>query len=133
MAGIEAKCQAIAALLQVGKTPTVITKEVSCSRFLVYKVKNLQKAGKDLGYAYTPRVKTVLTPTVRAGIKRPIKAAPTKPLRRVAREAGVHREAVWRVIKDEGWRSLRRVKVPLISAEGQKKCCLLYTSPSPRD
>ena len=117
---MEAKRHAIAALLQAGKTTTVIAKEVSCSRFLVYKVKKLQEAGKDLGYAFTPRVKAVLTPTVRAGIKRRVKAAPTKSLRRVAREAGVHREIVRRVVKEEGWRSLRRVKVPLISAEGRK-------------
>ena len=69
MAGIVAKRQAIAALLQAGQTPAAISKQLSCSRFLVYKVRNLQKAGKDLGYAYTPRVKTVLMPTVRAGIK----------------------------------------------------------------
>ena len=32
-----------------------------------------------------------------------------------------HCEAVWWVVKDEGWKLLRRVKVPLISTDGQKK------------
>ena len=41
MAGIVAKRQAIAGLLQVGKTPAAIATELSCSRFLVYKVKRV--------------------------------------------------------------------------------------------
>ena len=40
----------------------------------------------------------------------------------VAREAGLKREAVRQVVIQNGWKSLRRTKVPLISAEGRERC-----------
>ena len=59
-----------------------------------------------------------MTPRVRAAIRRRVKAAPTKSLRKISRESGVGRESVRKVVVEAGWKSLRRVKVPLISAEG---------------
>ena len=44
--------QAISALLDAGKTPTAIVGDLGCARSMVYKVKNLKKAGKDLGHAF---------------------------------------------------------------------------------
>ena len=40
---------------------------------------------------------------------------------RVAKEAGLKPGVVYKLVKEEGWRSLRRKKVPLISSEGRKK------------
>ena len=136
--------EAILALLDAQKTPTEITKTLQCSRPLVYKVKKSKAGGKNMDHAFAARKKTVLTPITRAAIRRRIRSAPTKSLRRVAKESGINREAVRTVMKQEGWRSLRRVKVPLISAQGRLRrreralgllnsLCLLYTSPSPRD
>ena len=114
--------QAISALLDADKTPTAIVRDLKCARSLVYKVKALkQKNGGNLGHAYVPRTKTVLTPRVRVVIQRRFKSAPTKALRQVAREAGVGRDVVTRVVREAGWRSLRCKKVPLISAEGRQK------------
>ena len=62
-----------------------------------------------------------MTPRVTAAIRRRIKAAPTKSLCRVAREAGLKRESVRQVVIQSGWKSLRRTKVPLISAKGRER------------
>ena len=43
---------------------------------------------------------------------------PTAVLRQDAREAGMKREAVRTVVIEEGWRSLPRVKVPFVLADG---------------
>ena len=111
--------EAISALLDAQKTPTEIANTLQCSRPLVYKVKKLKAGGKNMSHAFSARKKTVLTPITRAAIRRRIRSAPTKSLRRVAKESGINREAVRTVMVQEGWRSLRRVKVPLISAQGQ--------------
>ena len=47
------------------------------------------------------------------------KSAHTKSLRRVAKEAGLKPGVVWKLVREEGWRSLRRKKVPLISSAGR--------------
>ena len=54
-------------------------------------------------------------------IRRRIKATPTKSLRRVDKEAGLKPGVVWKLVREEGWRSLRRKKVPLVSSAGRKK------------
>ena len=115
--------RAISALLDAGKTPTAIVRDLSCARSTVYKVKNLKKAGQGLDYAFTPQKKSVLTPRVRAGVKRRIKAAPTKSLRRVADEAGLNREAVQcgglsRILAGK---VLERSKSPLFQQKDDKK------------
>ena len=65
------------------------------------------------------RKKTTLTLRVIEGLKKIIKSAPTKSLRRVARESQIPRELVQQVVQEAGWRSLRKVKVPLISLASQ--------------
>ena len=60
---------------------------------------------------------------MQAGIKRRVRAAPTKSLRRIAHEANVDKDIVRTLVKKQGWKSLRRVKVPLISAAGREKKC----------
>ena len=62
-----------------------------------------------------------MTPTVVAGLRRRIKAAPTKSFRKAAKEAAVPRELVRTVVRESGWRSLRKVKIPLISEEGRRR------------
>ena len=113
--------RSIAVLLHAGKTPTEISRELSVGRKLVYVVKNLVACGEDLKIAPRHPKRPVMTPRIRANIKQRIKSAPTKSMRRVADEAGVNREIVRRVVQEEGWKSLRKVKVPLISAEGRRK------------
>ena len=112
---------AVSALLDAGKSVTAISKDLGCSRRLIYRVKNLKAAGGDYQHQYPVRAGTVLTPMVRAGVKRRIRNAPNKSLRQVARETGLKRETVRRVVIQEGWRSLRRTKVPMVSAEGRKR------------
>ena len=77
--------------------------------------------GKTLDTCHILEKKNVMTPRIRSGVMRRIKAAPTKPLRQVAQEAGLNRESVRLVVKEEGWKSLRRTKVPLVSALGLQK------------
>ena len=113
--------QAISALLDAGKTPTEIFRTLGCSRRLVYKVKNLKKAGQTLEHAYKKRKNPVLTPLLCAKIKRKMKSAPTKSMSSVADALSVNRFLVAKVVQEAGWRSLRRTKVPLVSAEGREK------------
>ena len=81
-----------------------------------------KKAAGRLDHNTTGRKKTVLSPRVATGLWRRIKAAPTKSLRlrRVAKEAGLKPGVVWKLVREEGWHSLRRKKVPLISAAGPR-------------
>ena len=108
---LEVRCS-ISALLDAGKSVTEISRDLSCSRPTVYKIKNLKAQGKGLHHQYPVRSNPVLTPQVRTAVKRRIRSAPQKPLRKIAREAGLNREAVRRVVRQEGWRSLRRKKIP---------------------
>ena len=62
-----------------------------------------------------------MTPRVRAVVKRRIRAAPTKPIAAVARESGVSRQLMSKLVKESSWKSLRRTKVPLTSAEGRER------------
>jgi len=73
--------QAISTLLDAGKTPTEISRDLQCARSLVYKVKTFTDDGKDVQPPPPRRKKTVMTPRVVAGLKRRprIKAAPRKP------------------------------------------------------
>ena len=111
---------AIAALIEAGKTNNAIAADLKCSRSLVLKVKRRLAAGKDLQPSPRKAKKPVLTSRVVGGLKKRIKVAPTKSLRRVAKEANVSRESVRRVVREAGWRSLRKVNVPLISAKGRE-------------
>ena len=121
--------QAILALLRAGKTPTEVIGSLGVSRQTVYSVKKRMETTPDgqevnLEVKYRPRARKVMTPRVQAAVRRRIRTAPTKSLRRVAKEAKVGREAVRKVVLDEGWRSRRRVKVPLVSAEGRERRAL---------
>ena len=40
---------------------------------------------------------------------------------RQGEEAGLKPGVVYKLVREEGWRSLRRKKVPLVSSEGRKK------------
>ena len=118
--------QAISALLDADKAPKDIVAALKCSRTLVFKVQRLKKAGDtDLKHAFKPRKAKTLTPRVRAAIRRRVKAAPTKSLRKISRESSVARESINKVVVEAGWKSLRRVKVPLISAEGRERRAIL--------
>ena len=66
-------------------------------------------------------LKVAKTTVIQTLKKRRIKSAPTKSLRRVAKEASLKPGVVWKLVRDGGWRSLRRKKVPLISSAGRKK------------
>ena len=103
---------AIAALVRVGKSNREISTDLECSKTLVLKVKRRLSVGKGPQVSPRKRKKTTLTLGVVGGLKKRIKAAPTKSLRRVARESKVPRELVRQVVRDADWRSLRTVKVP---------------------
>ena len=101
---------AICALADAGKSNKEIVGTLNVAKTTVIQTLKKQAAG-GLDHDTSSRKKTVLTPRVAAGLKRRIKAAPTKSLRRVAKEAGLKPGVVWKLVRD----------------------CLLYTSPSPRD
>ena len=114
--------QAISGLLDAGETPTSIVRTLCCSRTLVYKVKKLkEKKDSDLGRLATLRSKRVMTPRVRKAIEKKIRANPNKSLTAMGDEVGVNRKNVSRLVKEIGGKSLRRIKVPLISAEGRER------------
>ena len=114
---------AISALLDAGEAPVAIAKTLGVSRSTVYLVKNKKKAGKDpTKEGLKGRASPVVTPRVLGGLKKRIRAAPKKSLRRVAAEAGMNRESVRKVVVNAGWKSRRRKRVPLISRLGRKKC-----------
>ena len=114
--------QAISALLDADKAPKDIVAALKCSCTPMFKVQRLKKAGDtDLKHAFKPRKAKTLTPRVRAAIRRSVRAAPRKSLRKISRESSAARESVRKVVVEAGWKSLRRVKLPLISAEGRKR------------
>ena len=68
--------EAILALLDAGKKPTEISKEVGCSRHVAYTVKKLKTNRKKLGTCQnTEKKRWVLAPATSARIKRRIKNA----------------------------------------------------------
>ena len=110
---------AVTAMLQADRPIRTIMEDLKISRSTVMRVKRRVLDGKDPKGSPRKRRASVLTPRVVGGFKKRIKAAPTKSLRRVAKEANVSRESVRRVVRGAGWKSLRKVKVPLISAKGR--------------
>ena len=112
---------AISALLDAGKRSADIVWDLGYGRTLVHKIKALKVQGKDISSFKRKRKNTIMTPRVTAAVRKRIKAASTKSLRRVAREAGLKRESVRKVVIQSGWKSLRRTNVPLISANGRER------------
>ena len=113
---------AICALSDAGSTNMDIVRTLKVAKTTVIRtLKKRNGGGNGLNHDTSRRKRTVLTPRVSATLRRRIKAAPTKPLARVAKEAGLKPGVVYKLVKEEGWRSLRRKKVPLISSEGRKK------------
>ena len=112
---------AICTLSAAGQSNNEIVRTLKVAKTIVIRTLKKQAAG-GFEHDTTRRKKTVLTLRVAAGLRRRIKSAPTKSLRRVAKEAGLKPAVVWKLVRNEGWRSLRRKKVPLISSAGRKKC-----------
>ena len=79
---------AICALSNAGKSNKEIVRILKVAKTTVIRILKKQAAG-GLDHDTSGRKKTVLTPRVAAGLRRRIKAAPTKSLRRVAKEAGL--------------------------------------------
>ena len=115
-------CAAIIGLSEAGFNPSSIASTLKIARTTVYRtLKKNDGTKKPLEYDSTSRTKRKLTLRVAAGLKRRIKAAPTKSLWRVATVVGQNWELVRRLVRISGWRSLSRTKVPLVSEDGQKK------------
>ena len=113
---------AICALSDAGSSNKEIVRTLKVAKTTVIRtLKKRNGGGTGLEHDTSSRQRTVLTPRVSAGLRRRIKAAPTKPLTRVAKEAGLKPGVVYKLVREEGWRSLRRKKVPLISSEGPHK------------
>ena len=112
---------AICALSDAGSSNNDIVRTLKVAKTTVIRtLKKRNGGGSGLQHDVSGRQRTVLTPRVSAGLRRRIKAAPTKPLTRVAKEAGLKPGVVYKLVREEGWRSLRRKKVPLVSSEGRK-------------
>ena len=88
MASRREVCTAICGLSQAGFNPSKIAATLNIARTTVYRTLQKKSVGKSLEYNSTTTKKWKLTPRAAAGLKRRIKAAPTKSLRRVAAEAG---------------------------------------------
>ena len=118
----KAKREAIAVLFRAGTTPKNIADQLGVGIATIYRLKKRLDCGSGV---HPPRKnypgQTVLTPQVVASIKKRIRAAPNKSMTKVAVEQGVSRKSVYRVVKMTGGRSLRRKKVPLISAAGLQR------------
>ena len=95
---------AICALAAAEKSNNNIVRTLKVAKTTVIRTLKKQAAG-GLDHDTSSRKKTVLTPRVAAGLKRRIKSAPTKSLRRVAKEAGLKPGVVWKLVREEGWRS----------------------------
>ena len=81
---------AICALSDAGSSNNEIVRSLKVAKTTV--IRTLKKrigAGTGLEHDTTGRKRTILTPRVSAGLQSRIKAAPTKSLRRVAKEAGL--------------------------------------------
>ena len=92
----------ISALLDAGKTTKEVVADLKCGKSVVYEVKKRKEAGISAQASPRKRTRTTLTPTVVAGLRRRIKAAPTKSLWKVANEAAVPRELVQQVVREAG-------------------------------
>ena len=111
---------AITALVRAGKSINEIIRDLCTSRSTVLRIKSQLAAGKDPQPSPQKRARPTLTPRVTAGLRRRIKVAPTKSLRRVPNEVSVPQELVRQVVQESGWKSLRKVKVPLVSKKGRQ-------------
>ena len=111
---------AIAAMVHAGQSISAIVSTLGTSQSTVLRVKKRLAGGKDPQASPPKRRAPILSSRVVGGLEKHIKVTPTKSLRRIAKEAGVTQESVQRVVRKAGWRSLRRVKVPFISAKGRE-------------
>ena len=98
---------AICALFDAGKSVTEISKALKTSWPTIYRTLKKKEESGNIQHAVGPRI----GPRIRA--------APTKSLTRVAEEAGVGARTVQRFVVSQGWQSLRRKKVPLVSKSGR--------------
>ena len=106
---------AICALSDAGSSNNDIVRTLKVAKTTVIRTLKKRNGGGGLQHDVSGCQRTVLTPRVSARLRRRIKAAPTKPLARVAKEAGLKPGVVYKLVKEEGWRSLRRKKVPPVS------------------
>ena len=117
MTGAANKRPAIYGLLRAGWGPAAIVKELGVARTSVYRAKKALEAGQ--GPDVQPRSGRPRTATKRrasAAILRKVRKDPKRPLRQIAAELQTTHTAVNSVVKEAGFRSLRRVKIPLLSA-----------------
>ena len=75
---------AISALLDTGKRPADIVRDLGYGRTLVHKIKALKVQGKAISSFKRKRKNTIMTPRITAAVRKRIKAASTKSLHRVA-------------------------------------------------
>ena len=117
MSGAPNKRPAIYGLLRADWTAAAIAKELQVSRQSIYKAKKAMEAG--LGPKVQPRSGRPRTATHRraaAAILKQVRSNPQRPLRQIAAAAGTTHTAVNKIVKEAGYRSLRRTKIPLLSA-----------------
>ena len=110
------KCAAIYGLLRADWGMSAIAKELKVCRTSVYKAKKAMAASeKQTPPPRKGRPRTSTRPAAAAAILRKVRAAPTKPLREIARDLKTNHTAVNVVVKEAGFRSLRKRKIPLLS------------------
>ena len=107
---------AIATLLRAGSSIAEVKEVLNVSRVTIWKVKKLMIAEKDiLTSKSSGRPRTARTARTVMKVKRRIKKDPNRSLRSIACEIGVSPRTVRRIVKEEGWRSLKKQKIPLLS------------------
>ena len=113
---MESKRSAILSLLHADWTPTAISKHLGVARNMVYKAKKAEAAW--LAGTAKPkkgRPRTATAPRAAAAVLRKICTAPTKPLRQIAQDMEMTHTAVNSIVKEAGFCSLRKKKIPLLS------------------
>jgi len=98
----------IRALLEVGQTPTEISRQLNVSRATVYNVRDKETVDRKQGSGR----KAVLD---HQEVKRTIEEAPLKSMRSHAKDMGVSEATVRRAVKKLGGKSLVRVERPLLT------------------
>ena len=96
---MEAKRKAIETLLRAGLTTTAIVSQTNSSRVTVWRVKNRMNDGVGMDQGKGSGRKQKLTKIKVAGLKRSIKADPTKSMRQHARRLNVSDSTVRSALK----------------------------------
>ena len=107
--------------LRAGSRVVDICNDLGVSRMSVYRAKKLFDAGQDAKCKKRPgRTRSATTKKAAASVIRSVRANPNRSIRKLAITSGRSRSTVQRIIKDAGFKSLRKQRIPLLSAKARQ-------------